>query len=496
MKAIMLMFDSLNRRLLPNYGNDWTHTPNFRRLGERTATFDRCFVGSMPCMPARRELHTGRYNFLHRCWGPVEPYDDSMPEMLKNAGVYTHLVTDHAHYWEDGGATFHERYSSFEFVRGQEGDAYLGQIKDPYMPPSVKMPGSMGGRNLSKYTREDWVNRAQIHEEEDFPIAKTFHKGLAFMERNADQDNWFLQIETFDPHEPFHSPQKYKDYYKEMDNYHGLHFDWPPYTQVTQTPEEVQHCRYEYAALLSMCDEYLGRFLDKMDELDLWKDTLLIVNTDHGFLLGEHGWWAKCVSPFYNEVAHIPMFIWDPRSKVQGERRNSLVQNIDMAPTLLSYFGLEPTVDMMGHDLAKTVASDTPVRDACLFGIHGGHVNVTDGRYVYMKGWVEGGEQYNYNYTLVPMHIRTRFSVEELRQAKLVDGFSFTKGCPVLKVPGTGTGSKPKNRETLLFDLQDDPEELRPIQNEAIEKRMTSLMVDLMKANDAPEEQYDRLGLR
>ena len=86
--------------------------------------------------------------------------------------------------------------------------------------------------------------------------------------------------------------------------------------------------------------------------------------------------------------------------------------------------------------------------------------------------------------------------VEELRQAKLVDGFSFTKGCPVLKVPGTGTGSKPKNRETLLFDLQDDPEELRPIQNEAIEKRMTSLMVDLMKANDAPEEQYDRLGLR
>ena len=78
----------------------------------------------------------------------------------------------------------------------------------------------------------------------------------------------------------------------------------------------------------------------------------------------------------------------------------------------------------------------------------------------------------------------------------LVDGFSFTKGCPVLKVPGTGTGSKPKNRETLLFDLQDDPEELRPIRDEAIEKRMTSLMVDLMKANDAPEEQYDRLGLR
>lgn len=493
MKAIMVMFDSLNRRLLPNYGCDWTHAPNFQRLSERMVTFDNCFVGSMPCMPARRELHTGRYNFLHRCWGPVEPFDDSMPEMLKNAGVYTHLITDHAHYWEDGGATFHERYSSFEFVRGQEGDAYLGQIRDPYIPPSVEMPGKMGGRNLSKYTREDWINRAQIHQEEDFPMVKTFTKGIEFLERNADQDNWFLQLETFDPHEPFHSPQKYKDYYPH--EYHGKHFDWPPYTRVQQTPEEVEHCRYEYAALLSMCDEYLGRFLDKMDELDLWKDTLVIVNTDHGFLLGEHGWWAKCVSPFYNEVAHIPMFIWDPRSKKQGERRKSLVQNIDMAPTLLSYFGLTPTEDMQGHDLAETVERDTPVREAALFGIHGGHVNCTDGRYVYMRGWVEGGEQLNANYTLVPMHIRTRFSVEELRQAKLVDGFSFTKGCPVLRVPGTGTGSKPQSGETLLFDLDTDYAQEHPLQDPEAEKRMIGLLVKQMKENDAPQEQYQRLGL-
>ncbi|WP_434309512.1 sulfatase [Hominifimenecus sp. rT4P-3] len=494
MKAIMVMFDSLNRRLLPNYGCDWTHAPNFKRLSERMVTFDNCFVGSMPCMPARRELHTGRYNFLHRCWGPVEPYDDSMPEMLKEAGIYTHLITDHAHYWEDGGATFHERYNSFEFIRGQEGDAYLGQIKDPVIPPSVEMPGKMGGRNLSKYTREDWINRAQVHSEEDFPMVKTFQKGLSFMERNADQDNWFLQIETFDPHEPFHSPQKYKDYYPH--GYQGKHFDWPPYTNVEQTPEEVEHCKYEYAALLSMCDEYLGRFLDKMDELNLWDDTMVIVNTDHGFLLGEHGWWAKCVAPFYNEVAHIPMFIWDPRSRTAGERRESLVQNIDLVPTLLNYFGLEPTKDMMGKDLTETIRNDQPVREALLFGIHGGHVNCTDGRYVYMRGWVEGGEQYNHNYTLVPMHIRTRFSVEELRQAELVDGFSFTKDCRVLKVPGTGTGSKPRTNETFLFDLEKDPGQQNPIQDREIEEKMLDYLVKIMEENEAPGEQYQRLGIQ
>ncbi|MCB0088072.1 MAG: sulfatase-like hydrolase/transferase, partial [Caldilineaceae bacterium] len=69
MKAIMVMFDTLNRHMLPPYsapGDDWVHAPNFQRLAQRTVTFDNSYVGSMPCMPARRELHTGRLNFLHR----------------------------------------------------------------------------------------------------------------------------------------------------------------------------------------------------------------------------------------------------------------------------------------------------------------------------------------------------------------------------------------------------------------------------------------------
>ena len=104
MRAIMVMYDSLNRAYLLNYGNDLVKLPNFQRLGEQTITFDNSYVGSLPCMPARRELHTGRLNFLHRGWSPVEPFDDSMPELLKLNGVYSHLCSDHQHYWEDGGA--------------------------------------------------------------------------------------------------------------------------------------------------------------------------------------------------------------------------------------------------------------------------------------------------------------------------------------------------------------------------------------------------------
>ena len=121
MKAIMVMYDSLNRHMLPNYGCDWTIAPNFHRLGKRSVTFDTVFVGSMPCIPARRELHTARYNFLHRSWGPFEPFDDSAIEIIGNNGIYTHLVSDHLHYWQDGGATYHERFNSWEiFGSGSE----------------------------------------------------------------------------------------------------------------------------------------------------------------------------------------------------------------------------------------------------------------------------------------------------------------------------------------------------------------------------------------
>ncbi|MFD9950360.1 sulfatase, partial [Nonomuraea sp. NPDC059022] len=303
MKAIMVMFDSLNRHMLPPYGGDWTHAPNFARLAERAVSFDNCYAGSMPCMPARREIHTGRYNFLHRSWGPLEPFDDSMPELLKQNGVYTHLVSDHPHYWEDGGATYHGRYNTWEFFRGQEGDPWKGRVADPETPEDLK-------RVRHTIYRQDWVNRPYMDTEAKHPQTLTFDAGLEFVRTNAAQDRWFVQIETFDPHEPFFTHKRYKDLYPH--DYDGPHFDWPDYKRVTETPRQVDHARYEYAALLSMCDHSLGRVLDTMDELGLWEDTLLIVCTDHGLLLGEKGWWGKSVQPWYNELVHLPLFVWDP----------------------------------------------------------------------------------------------------------------------------------------------------------------------------------------
>lgn len=488
MKAIMVLFDSLNRHLLPPYGPSFVQAPNFTRLAERSVTFDNAWIGSMPCMPARRDLHTGRPTFLHRSWGPLEPFDDSMPALLSRSGVHTHLVSDHYHYWEAGGATYHTQYDTWEFCRGQEGDPWKGEVKGSELP---KFVGNHPPYR-QKLMRQDWINRQYMQTEAEHPQTLTFEKGLEFIRTNREAGRWMLQIEAFDPHEPFFSPDAYRQLYPH--DYRGDHFDWIPYDQVRESPDEVEHARMEYAALVSMCDAYLGKVLDAMDEYGLWDDTMLIVSTDHGLLLGEHDWWAKNTMPFYNEIARIPLFVWDPRSGCQGERRSGLVQWIDLAPTMLDYFNVAIPENMTGIPLSEVLAAERPAREAVLFGLHGAHANVTDGRYVYMRAPVRPDNTPLYNYTLMPCHMAGMFAEEELRQLELAEPFAFTKGIRTMRIPSRGH-MQAHAFGTLLFDIEADPAQRQPIADPAIESRMKRTLIALMRELDAPREQYERLGL-
>uniref|UniRef100_A0A0D9SHC5 Sulfatase N-terminal domain-containing protein n=2 Tax=Medicago truncatula TaxID=3880 RepID=A0A0D9SHC5_MEDTR len=406
----------------------------------------------------------------------------------------------------DAGDAAQERHSC---PSGERSSALLGRWRRD-LPHAIQqlgiLPGA-GGRSMEGGTRaasdagpessarQDFVNRQYYPTEDLHPQTLTFDAGEAFLRKNHDKDSWFLQIETFDPHEPFASYPKYRDLYPGDGG--DAHFDWPPYGPVSagETDGDMRTAQAGYAALVSMCDRSLGRVLDLMDELDLWRDTMLIVCTDHGYMLGEHGWWAKTVQPWFNELANTPLFIWDPRCRRAGVRRQSLVQMIDIAPTLLDFFGLEPTPDMQGGALRKTIDEDAPVREAALFGMHGEQVNVTDGRYVYMRSGADPDRNEPlYEYTLMPTHMREMFGVEELQDIELSEPFSFTKGVRTMKIASRPIGYAYRSG-TLLFDLHDDPKQERPLYDESVELRMAGLMRDLMRANDAPQEQYTRLGL-
>ena len=189
-----------------------------------------------------------------------------------------------------------------------------------------------------------------------------------------------------------------------------------------------------------------------------------------------------------------PLFVWDPRAQVAGERRGALVQTIDFGPTLLDFFGVDATEDMQGASLGTVVADDTPVREYGLFGVFGGHVYVTDGRYVYMRASATPQNQPLFEHTLMPTHMNGFFHVGELAHAELVDPLPFTKGIKVLKTPGQSWVS-PFAFGTQLFDVQTDPEQQDPIRDAALEHRLATALRDAMLAADAPAEQFVRLGL-
>lgn len=502
MRTVFLLFDSLNRLALSPYGGNNVPTPNFDRLAARCITFNRHYVGSLPCIPARRDMQSGRLSFLHRSWGPLEPFDNSFPELLFQNKVYSHLVTDHAHYFEDGGATYHTRYDSYEFIRGQESDRWKAMVQPHWERLREKYDERQFAAERRNYFSQNVINREFLRKEEDFPSVQCFAKGFEFLDQNRDADNWFLQIETFDPHEPFQFPERFRDTVKT--NWSGKILDWPRYGRVDELPEECAELRANYYRVVALCDFLLGQLLDYFDRYSLWNDTAIVLTTDHGFLLGEHDFWAKSRMNLYEEIVHIPLFIYHPdHASRGGERRRVLTQTIDLAATFLDAFGATPPPEMQGRSLLPVLARDMELREAALFGYFGGAVNVTDGRFTYHRFPVDLHRQELYQYTLMPTHMWEPFSVEELRSAVLSCAFSFTKGAPVLKVPVTdrspmydsyGPGVLLEH-DTRLYDLEKDARQERPLSDPEAEQRLIEVMRRLVIDNDGPKEVFARLGI-
>jgi arylsulfatase A-like enzyme len=502
MRTVFVLMDSLNRRAMECYGGKWAKTPNFTRFSERAVTFDNHYTGSLPCMPARRELHTGRLNFLHRSWGPMEPYDDSATEILKRRDVYSHMITDHYHYFEDGGWSYHTRYSSWENMRGQEWDPWKGLVDWPLDEWRETYHHFAHGETDRAKRWRHIANRQFIREEEDFPAVQCFKHGLEFLERNKKADDWMLQIETFSPHEPFIAPQRFRDMYPT--DYQGPILDWPRYKRVEETPEQIAEIRANYAAMMTMCDEYFGQILDFFDANDMWKDTALVLTTDHGFMLSEHDWWGKNRMPYYDEVAHIPLMVYHPdHADKGGERRSSLTQTIDLMPTLLDFHGeTDVPSDVEGRSIRPVLESDQPIRDAALYGMFGGPIDITDGRYTYFRYPVDVENQEINEYTLMPAHQGSLFKIHEFEGAELTTEFKFSKGAPILKLPGHKDAERPPVQGggiadcvNVLYDLQTDPGQTTPLDDPEVEARLIARMVEMMAENEAPPEAYRRYGL-
>lgn len=356
--------------------------------------------------------------------------------------------------------------------------------------------------------RQEYINRHYTPKEEDISIAQNFKHGLEFIDENFRSDNWFLQLEEFDPHEPYYVPDRFMSLYEK--EYHGRFFDWPQYVRVGhsgETEEEIQHVINKYRAVVSMCDHYLGQVLDRMDQYDLWKDTMLIVNTDHGFLLTEHNWWGKVREPIYDELAHTPFFLWDPRSGVRNDTAAPSARPSTSPPRCwTSSTSPSPRTcraspcGILWHPTSR--CGNTP-SSACT-------ASMSTSRTAGMSTCAHRcGSHLDdlYDYMQTPTSYPNSVTLDKLRQGQMCWDFHFTKGTPLLRLPGHCMGMIPNDPETLyapdglygegnlLFDLEQDPKQLQPLHDEAVESRMIKAMKQLMEENEAPAEQYVRLGL-
>ncbi|NKB69044.1 MAG: sulfatase-like hydrolase/transferase [Candidatus Latescibacteria bacterium] len=491
MKTLFIMLDSLNRHYLNAYGPSWVQTPNIDRLAQRGLVFDNHFCCSMPCMPARRDLFTGHVNFLETPWSPIQPWDDCLqPELRRQQGTYSHLITDHYHYYHSGGEFYHVQFNSWEFQRGQEGDVWRPVVDLPE-PPAFR------GKNRRAY----WANRAfqDSERDEEYPTPQCFMRAIDFLEHNHQADNWHLHLECFDPHEPFACPEKYRALYDDIWK-RDYHFDWPDYAPLAddEDNEAVAHIRKAYAGTLTMADVWLGKLLDKMDELDLWKDTTVVFTTDHGHLLGEHGYWAKNYMFDYKELVHIPLIVCTPDA--EPGRRQGLTSTIDLMPTFMDLHQGQLPPHVHGRSIAPLLAADAPHHEAVLYGYFGKDINLTDGRHTYCRQALP--DSHLHHHTAVPcvfpdpatqMSPHTRR--QALAQAETGVFLPHAHGIPHyrMEVPSRHHHNAPDFNP--IYDIVDDPEQQNPLRDGPLEDRLAAQMKDLLDGYGAPACQYERMGL-
>ena len=459
-------------------------TPNIERLASRGTVFDNAWCGSSPCMPARRDIYTGRYEFLERGWGPLEDNDLDLPrqisgpqpasiaKVLADGYSVSHLITDHFHLWEQGAGNYHMGYAGYEFIRGHEGDAWK---TDPITFPCPDNPMA----KVERHHRNVFLTRKK---EEDYFCAQVFSQASAWLQANHRHKDFYLHIDCFDPHEPWDPPEEYVKMFDprgyQVEHWHSK----PPYDfwRRHMSEDELRHFQARYAASVVFTDKWLGMLLDTMDELHLWEDTVVIFTSDHGTFNGDHGRIGKTQTHQFSALSHIPFILVHP-DDAAGERRDQLVQLVDIYPTVLSALGRPCPAGRHGVDLLPVVQDSTAqTHEYAISGQFGKSVSITDGQWVlHQSPDPENRPLYWYG------HQTARFDPLGYKLAAYQDGRR-----PVVDYP---SWSEP----TWLSHREEDPNEIHNSADQHPEQveRLTRALRALFSEIGAPQEQFQRLNL-
>ncbi len=347
-------------------------TPNLDRLATEGAYCTRSYCSSPVCMPARATFMTGHYvgrhNVVQNGW-PMAKDEEVFPRRLSEAGYRTaNIAKVHC---GRGVNQIWEYHQGVKDAFGATKPSDVPFIRDVY--PNLKFLGDHPCDNADSVLYGDYPG--PVETTKSFNIANAAMKWLYYQD---DPRPWFLRVSFDDPHPPVVPPEPYASMYKPEDVPPELLQGWKEslagkpevvrdfasYKQLDQTSEEDHRIHAaKYMGLVSHLDAQIGRILDYLDQTEFAESTIVVLNSDHGHMIGEHGLSHKGAFLFEG-VLRIPTLLrWRGRIK-PGTRIDALVDAVDFVPTIYDMLKLEIPEHLPGKSLVPLLTGQVEkIRD-------------------------------------------------------------------------------------------------------------------------------------
>lgn len=383
MNIILVIFDSLRKDCVGVYGSPpWgkVQTPNFDAFAKESVLFTRAYPESLPTLPTRRAIYTGRRVYpFHNAdfrlkgdflgapgWGPIPEEQDTLAEMLKGAGYRTALIADVYHMFKPS-KNYTRGFEQWTFLRGQEGDpARSGpnltqQEIDHWLPKKMQTKSSIGFINAVVRNLHD-----RRYEKDHFS-PRVFQEAALWLEQNQDADKFFLTVESFDPHEPWLVPEHYRKMYLNED---GPEWVKSEYADVSKMDKKlIKRVRANYSGSVTMCDRWFGFFMESMRVLGLLDNTMVIFTSDHGHSMGDRNYLGKRGYPSMPEVVDVPLMVRFPKAQHATKRSDMFVQHHDITAQILQTAKVKPAQTLDGFPfLNDAIAGKSGNRDHVTVG--------------------------------------------------------------------------------------------------------------------------------
>ncbi|NOZ20907.1 MAG: sulfatase-like hydrolase/transferase [Planctomycetes bacterium] len=360
---ILLITDTYRYDNLGNRAERPVRSPYLDRfIAERATEVHGSYVGSFPTIPHRTDVATGVCGWPHYGWQAIElSSPNHIAAMLGQAGYATQLLCDCPHLFK---ARFNEKFDAAYQNRGQEADRPLLRLNEEIVNvmPDEKTRTRPRFRDHTLVDVHRWVNHYSTSEFDKFP-AKTGMLTMKWLEENHNAGPFFLWVDFFDPHEPWDAPEYLvKRYDPDYTGTPMLHPNYGPASAFTDA--ELKNLWAHYAAESELVDRWLGRVLEKIDDLGLWDDSIVLVTADHGMSVGEHERTGKSnihdtdprYWPIYPEIGHTPCLV----AGGDVPKRQSLdlfVSPMDLLPTMAELAGakVNPPKPFDGKSFAKAI---------------------------------------------------------------------------------------------------------------------------------------------